>query len=958
MKTLSILIVCLFFSISLLSQNVGIGIAIPAASAKLHINSTTSGLLIPRMTAGQRAAISTPATGLLVYQTDATSGFYYYTGSAWVGLEANGEAWKLSGNAGSLSGTNFLGTTDNQALDIRTNNVIRARITTKGQIEILNTGQSVFIGQGAGANDDLSTNSNVFIGQLAGNQNTTGTDNIAIGHSAYQGTSGIDNIAIGQYTLMANGSQSGNIALGNNALRYTTTGNSNIGIGIRALLNNSTGYYNMAIGGYGLASNTTGHDNISIGYGAMYSNVSGIDNITIGTYSMRYATGSFNVCIGHEANRYNQAGTGNTIIGAMAGRGSAVHSKSWNVFIGYYAGYYETGSSLLYIDNSSTSSPLLWGDFSGNILRINGTFQVNDPALAGYAFPLADGTSGYVLSTNGSGTVTWSDPAGLASNDWSRTGNSGTLNGTHFLGTTDNQALDIRTNNVIHARFSTQGQIEILNTGQSVFVGEGAGASDDLSANMNSFVGYRSGYSNITGSNNTAYGYQSLYSNTTADFNTAVGMNALYKNTIGINNVASGNSALDHNISGSNNTATGYLSSYLNTSGENNTCIGSKASMYNSTASQNVAIGVNALFTQSFSNGGVVWNSENVALGYGSLYNNQPTLTSNGIQNTAVGNKSMYSNTTGYKTATVGYKALYSNTTGYQHAVLGHQALYHNTTGIRNCGIGYEVLFTNAIGGYNAGMGYAALFYNTASRNTAIGGWAAYNNSSGNDNTAIAYHSMYANTTGYSNTALGVNSLNANTSGYGNSAVGYGAYSSGTAYNNSSALGYNTAITASNQIRLGNSLVTSIGGQVAWTTLSDARFKTEIKDDVPGLDFIKKLRPVSYHLDMDKLAVFLQTPDSLRDFKQERIRASQLQTGFIAQEVEQASHAIDYEFNGVDAPDNESDFYGLRYAGFVVPLVKGMQEQQDEIEQLKAENKWLKQQNKEILKRLEMLENK
>ena len=52
-------------------------------SAMLELNSTTKGLLLPRMTAAQRTDISTPATGLLVYQTDSTTGLYVYNGSAW-----------------------------------------------------------------------------------------------------------------------------------------------------------------------------------------------------------------------------------------------------------------------------------------------------------------------------------------------------------------------------------------------------------------------------------------------------------------------------------------------------------------------------------------------------------------------------------------------------------------------------------------------------------------------------------------------------------------------------------------------------------------------------------------------------------------------------------------------------------------------------------------------------------
>ena len=67
---------------------VGIGTTIPAASAALDITSTTQGLLIPRMEEGDRIAIDTPATGLMVYQTDGTAGFYYYNGSSWVAITA------------------------------------------------------------------------------------------------------------------------------------------------------------------------------------------------------------------------------------------------------------------------------------------------------------------------------------------------------------------------------------------------------------------------------------------------------------------------------------------------------------------------------------------------------------------------------------------------------------------------------------------------------------------------------------------------------------------------------------------------------------------------------------------------------------------------------------------------------------------------------------------------------
>jgi len=159
------------------------------------------------------------------------------------------------------------------------------------------------------------------------------------------------------------------------------------------------------------------------------------------------------------------------------------------------------------------------------------------------------------------------------------------------------------------------------------------------------------------------------------------------------------------------------------------------------------------------------------------------------------------------------------------------------------------------------------------------------------------------------------------------------------------ALGNAARITATYQVRVGNTSVTSIGGYEPWTDLSDKRFKKNISDKVVGLNFIMKLRPVTYNLDIDKLDDFLNVPDSSRDIEGVRIKEAMLKTGFLAQEVEQASIECGIEFSGVDKPKNENDHYGLRYSIFVVPLVKAVQEQQKIIE---AQGEFLKELKAEI----------
>jgi len=96
MKTIYTL-VALFLTIVIQAQ-VGIGTTTPDASSILEIESTTQGMLTPRMTETQRDAIATPATGLLIYQTNSTPGFYYYNGTVWTPFGGVDNDWTVVGN--------------------------------------------------------------------------------------------------------------------------------------------------------------------------------------------------------------------------------------------------------------------------------------------------------------------------------------------------------------------------------------------------------------------------------------------------------------------------------------------------------------------------------------------------------------------------------------------------------------------------------------------------------------------------------------------------------------------------------------------------------------------------------------------------------------------------------------------------------------------------------------------
>ncbi|MBC7775590.1 MAG: tail fiber domain-containing protein [Phycisphaerae bacterium] len=374
--------------------------------------------------------------------------------------------------------------------------------------------------------------------------------------------------------------------------------------------------------------------------------------------------------------------------------------------------------------------------------------------------------------------------------------------------------------------------------------------------------------------------------NTTGAFNTATGAFSLSSNTTGDNNTANGAGALLSNTTGHSNTATGFNALTFNTTGVQNTANGSASLLYNTTGSFNTATGVSAL---QFNTTG----DNNTATGVGALYSN-----TTGNYNIANGNLALYSNTIGWDNVAIGYSALTSNTTGDNNTATGHGALNANTTGYGNTANGID-----------------ALSYNTT----------------GDGNTATGYYALSFNETGGENTAIGEHS--------------------GPLFpdlSNTTALGFGASVTASNTIAVGNTSITSIKGQVGFTTFSDARIKTNIQENIPGLPFIQKLRPVSYQYDIHRQNALLGIVDTAMwegKYDIEKMTFS----GFLAQEVEQAAQSLGYEFSGVDAPKDGKGLYGLRYAEFVVPMVKAMQEQQNQIEELRQENQAQKAQMIDLL---------
>jgi trimeric autotransporter adhesin len=237
-----------------------------------------------------------------------------------------------------------------------------------------------------------------------------------------------------------------------------------------------------------------------------------------------------------------------------------------------------------------------------------------------------------------------------------------------------------------------------------------------------------------------------------------------------------------------------------------------------------------------------------------------------------------------------------------------------NTTGRSNTAVGVSAMNDNTVGSFN----------------TAVGNGALDGNFGSNPNTAVGHNSGFGSPgLGFNNTLIGADTKVTLNGGF-----------------NSVALGQLAVCTGSNQVRFGNTSTTSIGGVVGYTNLSDGRYKKNIQESVKGIDFIMKLRPVMYQLDLEGLNAKLH-PGRKSDELSKSAMAENEKTvfsGFVAQEVEQAAKDAGYNFSGIDKPKNQDDMYGLRYADFVVPMVKALQEQQQVIADLQKQVTELKSQ--------------
>jgi len=319
------------------NAQVGIGTITPETTSMLDITSTTKGFLMPRMTTGQRTAITSPAAGLQVFDIT-TNSVWYYNDAVWV----------------------------NQLPDLR---AIGTAATASHITQDAGFGGT---GTNAGTNGQ-----NIGIGYHSLNAITSGFWNVATGYTALlSNTSGLSNIAQGFEALKANTSGSNNIAIGTQTLTSNTTTSSSIAIGGGAL-NLSTGAQNTAIGHQALNIINSGTQNTAIGYRSGVNITSGTGNIAIGAAtSLATATGS------------NQLNIGNAIFGT--GLAGTVAAPAGNIGIGTNA-----PATKLAINGSfstSVANPTDCGCTTGS-----GASTTSDIPLTTSHFTLADVNFAYTV---------------------------------------------------------------------------------------------------------------------------------------------------------------------------------------------------------------------------------------------------------------------------------------------------------------------------------------------------------------------------------------------------------------------------------------------------------------------------------------------------------------------------------------------------------------------------------
>ena len=773
--------------------------------------------------------------------------------------------------------------------------------------------------------------SNSSLGYKSGNAITTGGHNTIMGVEAMKlGTNNGYSTALGyRASYSESGSNLMNVSVGSTALFFNTSGNLNTAIGTSAMYGadgSSTGNSNTAVGFESSKGLTTGSNNVSAGSRSLYVITSGSQNTAIGKESMvTHTEGSNNVGIGYQSLMkqttagnnvgvgvntmlFNVTGQQNTAVGANAMQGASGQSYGSNTAIGYGSLFAITtgGSNTAIGHNSSTANTT-----ASNSVSI-GLSALASQTTGGNAYNLAVGNYAMQYLTLGVG----SNGSNTAIGHLSMRGSSGNSDQAQFNTAVGRDSLSA-----------------ITGGGHNVAVGVYAGKSI-TTGSLNVLLGKEAGEAMTTGDECILVGYQAghLLNHDDADGSVMIGYQAGKDLTSAIGTIIgylAGAEADDATTKAVYNTYVGYESGRFLDDGTNNTSLGHQAMRSADADGQNAA--------------------HNTAIGYHSLYSitdgdyNTAIGTSAGNTMTTSSNTVLIGRKAGYAinsddangTVAIGFESLMDLTDGQYNTALGMSSAYNISTGNQNTALGYQTLYQATGTDDTTCVGYQSGYYATGSYNTYIGNKAGRSASGANGswNVAVGDNALVAQTTGKKNIAIGYQSGNLITTGEQNTIIGYDSDVDANDRDGciviGSGLSLNTA--SDNVVEIGNNTNSMTydldGGDI--TVTSDVRTKKDIKDTKLGLEFINKLRPITY-----KTKPSSEYPKEFGVKEPSKKSSGKTWDGLIAQEVKEVIDEMDVEFSGWEEGVNTKQ--RLAYGKFVMPLIKAVQELSARIKELEG----------------------
>lgn len=268
---------------------------------------------------------------------------------------------------------------------------------------------------------------------------------------------------------------------------------------------------------------SNGTANVVVGKDAGKNINSGSENTIVGEQAGQSITsGGMNTFIGRFSGQANQTGTKNVFVGYNTGFSN---TGSGNVFLGHNVGSMTTNlSNRLFIDNTNTSAPLIYGEFDNNFIRINGSTEVTG-LLRAVALTDQDEDTRIELGYNSDDDIIRFDVAGTEVAQFTKN-----TNNDFILRPTTN------TNVIFGQNTGTS------NTGtDNTFIGNAAGQSNQVGLS-NVFIGSEAGKANTDGFNNVCLGANAGIS-TSGSNNVYIGQNAANNNSSGNNNIMIGQNA-------------------------------------------------------------------------------------------------------------------------------------------------------------------------------------------------------------------------------------------------------------------------------------------------------------------------------------------------------------------------------------------------------------------------------